>query len=99
MIDTSIIVFAKGREESLASCLWSIEKFTDKDDYELFVVGRGLQFNGELLQKIKYIEIKDNPVSAVNEALRQSKGGEHSFLLWRCNGDKSMAVWAQGSII
>lgn len=80
MIDTSIIVFAKGREKSLTSCLWSIEKFTDKDDYELFVVGRGLQFNGELLQKIKYIEIKDNPVSAVNKALRQSKGGNIVFI-------------------
>lgn len=80
MIETSIIIFAEGREEQLASCLWSIETFTTQDDYELFVVGRGLQFNDEQLQKIKYIEIKGNPVSALNEAIRQSKGRDIAFL-------------------
>lgn len=80
MTETSIIVFAEGREEQLASCLWSIETFTAKGDYELFVVGRGLQFNDEQLQKIKYVEIKDNLISAVNEAIRQSNGRDIAFL-------------------
>lgn len=80
MTETSIIVFAEGREDQLASCLWSIETFTVKDEYELFVVGRGLQFNDEQLQKINYIESKGNPISAVNEAIRHSKGKDIAFL-------------------
>lgn len=80
MTETSIIVFAEGREDQLASCLWSIETFTVKDEYELFVVGRGLQFNDEQLQKINYIESKGNPISAVNEAICHSKGKDIAFL-------------------
>ena len=80
MTETSIIVFAEGQEEQLASCLWSIETFTPKDEYELFVVGRNLQFNNTQIKKIKYIEIKDNPISAVNEAMHQSQGRDIAFL-------------------
>lgn len=80
MIDTSIIVFAQGREQQLASCLWSIETFTSKDSYELFVLGKDLQLSGEAATKIKYFEIEDNPVAAINKAIADSNGRDIAFL-------------------
>ena len=80
MIDTSIIVFAQGREQQLASCLWSIETFTSKDFYELFVIGKDLQLSGEAATKIKYFEIEDNPVAVINKAIADSNGRDIVFL-------------------
>ena len=80
MIDTSIIVFAQGREQQLASCLWSIETFTSKDSYELFVIGKGLHLSGEAATKIKYFEIEDNSVAAINKAIADSNGRDIAFL-------------------
>lgn len=80
MIDTSIIVFAQGREQQLASCLWSIETFTSKDSYELFVIGKGLHLSGEVATKIKYFEIEDNSVAAINKAIADSNGRDIAFL-------------------
>ena len=80
MIDTSIIVFAQGREQQLASCLWSIETFTSKDSYELFVIGKGLHLSGESATKIKYFEIEDNSVAAINKAIADSNGRDIAFL-------------------
>ena len=80
MIDTSIIVFAQGREQQLASCLWSIETFTSKDSYELFVIGKDLQLSGEAATKIKYFEIEDNPVATINKAIADSNGRDIVFL-------------------
>lgn len=80
MIDTSIIVFAQGREQQLASCLWSIETFTSKDSYELFVLGKDLQLSGEAATKIKYFEIEDNPVATINKAVADSNGSDIAFL-------------------
>lgn len=80
MIDTSIIVFAQGREQQLAYCLWSIETFTSKDSYELFVLGKDLQLSGEAATKIKYFEIEDNPVAAINKAIADSNGRDIAFL-------------------
>lgn len=80
MIDTSIIVFAQGREQQLDSCLWSIETFTSKYSYELFVLGKDLQLSGEAATKIKYFEIEDNPVAAINKAIADSNGRDIAFL-------------------
>ena len=80
MVDTSIIVFAQGREQKLTSCLWSIETFTSKDSYELFVIGKDLQLSGEAATKIKYFEIEDNPVAAINKAIADSNGRDIAFL-------------------
>lgn len=80
MIDTSIIVFAQGREQQLASCLWSIETFTSKDSYELFVIGKDLQLSGEAATKIKYFEIENNPVATINKAVADSNGSDIAFL-------------------
>ena len=80
MIDTSIIVFAQGREQQLASCLWSIETFTSKDSYELFVLGKDMQLSGEAATKIKYFEIEDNPVVAINKVIADSNGRDIVFL-------------------
>lgn len=80
MVDTSIIVFAQGREQQLASCLWSIETFTPKESYELIVVGKELQLEKYIHANIKYVEIDDNPVSAVNKAIADSNGREIVFL-------------------
>lgn len=80
MIDTSIIVFAQGREQQLSSCLWSIETFTSKDSYELFVIGKDLQLSGEAATKIKYFEIDNNPVAAINKAIADSNGRDIAFL-------------------
>jgi len=80
MIDTSIIVFAQGREQQLSSCLWSIETFTSKDSYELFVIGKGLQLSEEAATKIKYFEIDNNPVAAINKAVADSNGRDIVFL-------------------
>ena len=80
MVKTSIIIFAHGREQQLSSCLWSIETFTSKDSYELFVIGKGLQLSGEAATKIKYFEIEDNPVAAINKAIADSNGRDIAFL-------------------
>lgn len=64
----------------MASCLWSIETFTSKDYYELFVIGKGLQLSGETSTKIKYFEIEDNPVAAINKAIADSNGRDIAFL-------------------
>ena len=80
MVKTSIIIFAHGREQQLFSCLWSIETFTSKDSYELFVIGKGLQLSGEAATKIKYFEIEDNPVAAINKAIADSNGRDIAFL-------------------
>ena len=80
MVKTSIIIFAHGREQQLSYCLWSIETFTSKDSYELFVIGKGLQLSGEAATKIKYFEIEDNPVAAINKAIADSNGRDIAFL-------------------
>lgn len=80
MVKTSIIIFAQGREQQLSSCLWSIETFTSKDAYELFVLGKDLQLSGEAATKIKYFEIEDNPVAAINKAIADSNGRDIAFL-------------------
>lgn len=80
MVKTSIIIFAHGREQQLSSCLWSIETFTSKDSYELFVIGKGLQLSGEAATKIKYFEIEDNPVATINKAVADSNGSDIAFL-------------------
>lgn len=80
MVKTSIIIFAQGREQQLSSCLWSIETFTSKDSYELFVIGKGLQLSGEAATKIKYFEIEDNPVATINKAIADSNGSDIAFL-------------------
>lgn len=80
MVKTSIIIFAQGREQQLSSCLWSIETFTSKDSYELFVIGKGLQLSGEAATKIKYFEIEDNPVATINKAVADSNGSDIAFL-------------------
>lgn len=80
MVNTSIIVFAQGREQQLASCLWSIETFTSKDSYELFVLGKDMQLSGEAATKIKYFKIEDNPVAVINKAIADSNGRDIAFL-------------------
>ena len=80
MMDTSIIVFAQGREQQLSSCLWSIETFTSKDSYELFVIGKDLQLSGKAATKIKYFKIEDNPVATINKAIADSNGRDIVFL-------------------
>lgn len=80
MVNTSIIVFAHGREQQLASCLWSIETFTPKESYELIVVGKELQLEENIHTKIKYFEIEDNPVATINKAIADSNGRDIVFL-------------------
>ena len=80
MVKTSIIIFAQGREQQLSSCLWSIETFTPKESYELIVVGKELQLEENIHTKIKYFEIEDNPVAAINKAIADSNGRDIVFL-------------------
>ena len=80
MVKTSIIIFAQGREQQLSSCLWSIETFTPKESYELIVVGKELQLEENIHTKIKYFEIEDNPVAAINKAIADSNGRDIVFI-------------------